>query len=299
MQSWRRKKKKSIFILLFCLLIFCEKNTSDIPENEYRSEPPQNPVVMVFEQSMENAVQEKWNDFLEEYDYSNNIDSLVFDSITCYLCEVKFNPTYPLIFRFPLTDISEENIGSKMLEFYTKWEDLFGLNHENLKFNYFYYNPETAIILVNFTQDKINGELWNFVNTLSISFTINKQGQLIKIYSDLIPNVNLKIPEDCDIGKMCESFYGYSHIYATVYWSYDSVEYFYYTFGEEDEYFSNQGYEVIKVFSSDTLKICAVKGITVTSTQEMRFNAPALKFLFYCIPGKYEIVYIKEIKGKG
>ena len=285
-------KSKSILILLLCLLIFCKKNTSDISENDYWSEQAKNPIVILFDQDREDAVRSKWNDFLEEYNYTKPPGSLVFDSITCYLHEVKFNPTYPLIFRFPLTDINEENISSKMLEFYTQWEDLFGLSAENLELDYFCYDSETDTMLVKFTQYKINGKLWNFLNTLSISFTINKQGQLLKVYSDLIPDVNLKIPGDCDVSKMCESFYGYTFKYATVHWSNDSVLYYYYTFGEEDEYFPNQGHDVIKVTSSDTLRIYAAKGIQVVSTGDLLFNARPIKFLFYCYPRTYEIILL-------
>lgn len=267
---------------LLCIVFNCSKNTVDEGE-DIDIKIPENPVVFEYDRDRDNAVQEKWEEFIDEYYDNKTPQSVTFDPITSYLQDLQFSPSYPLIFRFPFTQIHSMEISEKMMEFYIQWQDLFGCTSDNLENDIFTYNSATEEMTVSFRQLKLSSSEIELADNHGIEFRINKQGQLIYLVSNLIPDLSLKEPAEYDSEAILQNIYG------------DSVTFYYYAnqytyvFSDSNSYNLLEGYQILVNYEDNRMYVYAAKPVNVSVNE-----FPNIYFIFYANPETSAIIQVRK-----
>ena len=272
---------KHIYLLAVSVLIFtCSKKSVDL---DYTASP-ENPVIITYSESREERIQNKWGSFLSRYKCSNSVKSADTVPISSYFNTISFESPYPKIFPNPFTEFTPEYIGGQLLVFYGFWEDLFGCSSANLTLTGFQPRPNYETIRVTFSQKKLSNRNYEFFLSTIIEFTVTKNGELISIISNLVPDVNLKYPDSCDTTKILNNIIGYEIEYLDL----DIGEYLIHVISENDYFRVLPGFQIIEKRAENKLYVYCAKSVKVS----LRNINNIIKLIFFCHPETSEIVYI-------
>lgn len=277
--------KQIFLVFILCMFAFCSnKNVDTVIPGEYVKY--ENPVIIEYSAEKEEVIQQKWDEFKNKYKYTENIQSVNFNNVSSYLENVQFEPTYPLIFRFPFKNITREEISTAVMEFYNTWKDLFGCSPDNLLLRTFSADPVTEEITLSYSQEGLHGKKRTFVNFHFLTIVINMQGQLLGISSNLVPDIYLYESGPNPFEKMKENVCSY-----TVYSSPDDTVG--YTFKEEDQFLIS-GTFVIVVKSETSLSIYEARGLSVRSYELDNILGRTTYYYFYFSQYTGEILYVRR-----
>lgn len=263
-------------VILFC---YCSERTTEPVVNP----SSKNPVIISFSEEREIEIKNKWNSFLNKYNCSSTVIITEFNNVTSYLHRFALSDNYPTLFSEPPVEIYQQEIIDSVLVFYSKWENLFGCKSVNLEFYEFSPIVNYTEMIIIFEQKKLNGISCDFARDYFLSFLISRNGDVIEIASNLLPDVDIKTPADFKSDVIKENIYGYKIYY------YESGIRRVYTLSENDGYDFSDGYIIVTSYTEDELKIYAAKETEVTPE-----NSDVKKHIFYCHPLTGEIILVKE-----
>ncbi|MFC1724006.1 hypothetical protein ACFL4T_00155 [candidate division KSB1 bacterium] len=276
--------KKIIICILFLLIFSC----SDIFSPGENINTSSNPVITAFDPRIDNNIKERWAEFLTLYNAEPDTEKTRFIKSTSYLTYAKFNNNLPVVITDPAVLLNQTELIDEILEFYEKWQDLFGCSVENLElYNIFRYS-DTGSFYMRFIQKRLNKIDCVFVLIQSIEFYISSSGQLTRIISSLIPDVEIDIPDNAFLSRMINNTIGHTfEINAPLWSSFPYPEK--HTFSINDSFELKDGFELFVDYEENYFLTYYLKGI-VFSWVERGFT---IKCTIYYHPETGEIIHIK------
>ncbi|MFC1725639.1 hypothetical protein ACFL4T_08425 [candidate division KSB1 bacterium] len=268
-----------VYMILTTSVIFissCSEKIADTAEIPDLS----NPVIITYSEERESGVQKEWRSFSGKYNSSRYLVSVDFDPVLSYLSNATFESPYPEVFSEPFTEFRPDVMGEQILDFYREWQGLFGCPSANLVLDEFRPTANYQTIRVSFKQEKVSGRNREFENTPRIEFNVTRNGELINIFSNLLPDVNLKIPPSVDIEMIKAGLIG------------QEVEYYIpgrtvnYVLSENDTFTDRPGYEIVVNRSANEIMIYWAVCLETVIYDEIDWL-----FLLYCLPETGEIVH--------
>jgi hypothetical protein len=272
-----------IFICSMVMLVSC----GDSVESEREIT---NPSVILFDKTREANTQETLNKFINEYNAKDKILSIKRDSITSFLTEMYFDKGVK-IFNTDKLDLANPNTKSMFIDFFKRWEKLFGTNLDIAgKKSNGYASDYLGQISFTVFQYELNNKSMQFASSPTCNMLFNYDGTIAKIQSFLIPEFPLPEFVEADSVKIMENILNKS-IRMNLNGYYEIENYF------DDSYTYRIEKSNAVYFEKHVGKYLLYSLTAVRAYQPLLYGGYPIYFI-YCHPATSKVITGRVIPGR-